>query len=324
MEPIQLISDNFIEENCDFKKLIKELREGFSDSTIEVPLRHHHDFANPEENKDSTLLLMPAFQPGKDLGVKIVTVSPNNGKYDLPSIQGTYIYLDGHKGNIKAILDAKSLTGKRTAATSALASSYLSRKDASSMLMIGTGALAINLIQAHASVRSIKEVYVWGRTIQKAQMVCDALKGFPFTCTAISAIEEVVQEVDIISSATLSPVPLIFGKWLKAGQHLDLVGAYKKDMREADDVAILRSSVFLDTYQGGLKESGDILIPLTNGIITRESIKADLFELCSNKKLGRTSDTEITFFKSVGHALEDLVAAAYFYKEFNLKLEINV
>lgn len=324
MEPIQLISDNFIEENCDFKKLIKELREGFSDSTIEVPLRHHHDFANPEENKDSTLLLMPAFQPGKDLGVKIVTVSPNNGKYDLPSIQGTYIYLDGHKGNIKAILDAKSLTGKRTAATSALASSYLSRKDASSMLMIGTGALAINLIQAHASVRSIKEVYVWGRTIQKAQMVCDALKGFPFTCTAISAIEEVVQEVDIISSATLSPVPLIFGKWLKAGQHLDLVGAYKKDMREADDVAILRSSVFLDTYQGGLKESGDILIPLTNGIITRESIKADLFELCSNKKSGRTSDTEITFFKSVGHALEDLVAAAYFYKEFNLKLEINV
>lgn len=324
MEPIQLISDNFIEENCDFKKLIKELREGFSDSTIEVPLRHHHDFANPEENKDSTLLLMPAFQPGKDLGVKIVTVSPNNGKYDLPSIQGTYIYLDGHKGNIKAILDAKSLTGKRTAATSALASSYLSRKDASSMLMIGTGALAINLIQAHASVRSIKEVYVWGRTIQKAQMVCDALKGFPFTCTAISAIEEVVQEVDIISSATLSPVPLIFGKWLKAGQHLDLVGAYKKDMREADDVAILRSSVFLDTYQGGLKESGDILIPLTNGIITRESIKADLFELCSNKKSGRTSDTEITFFKSVGHALEDLVVAAYFYKEFNLKLEINV
>jgi ornithine cyclodeaminase/alanine dehydrogenase-like protein (mu-crystallin family) len=324
MEPIQLISDNFIEENCDFKKLIEGLREGFSDSTIEVPLRHHHDFANPEENKDSTLLLMPAFQPGKDLGVKIVTVSPNNGKYDLPSIQGTYIYLDGHKGNIKAILDAKSLTGKRTAATSALASSYLSRKDASSMLMIGTGALAINLIQAHASVRPIKEVYVWGRTIQKAQMVCDALKGFSFTCTAISTIEEVVQEVDIISSATLSPVPLIFGKWLKAGQHLDLVGAYKKDMREADDVAILRSSVFLDTYQGGLKESGDILIPLTNGIITRETIKADLFELCSNKKCGRTSDTEITFFKSVGHALEDLVAAAYFYKEFNLKSEINV
>ncbi|CAA9194593.1 bifunctional Delta(1)-pyrroline-2-carboxylate/Delta(1)-piperideine-2-carboxylate reductase [Flavobacterium collinsii] len=323
MEPIQLISDHFIEEKCNFKELIERLRAGFSTLAIEVPMRHHHDYPNPEEGKDSTLLLMPAFEAGKDLGVKIVTVSPNNGKYDLPSIQGTYIYLDGHKGNIKAILDAKSLTGKRTAATSALASSYLSRKNASSMLMIGTGALAINLIKAHASVRPIKEVYVWGRTIEKAQLVCDALKNAPFTCKPISTIEEVISQVDIISAATLSPVPLVFGKWLKPGQHLDLVGAYKKDMREADDEAVLKSSLFLDTYQGGLKESGDILIPLTNGIITKETIKADLFELCSNTKTGRTSDTEITYFKSVGHALEDLVAAGYFYEEYNLKTQKN-
>ena len=323
MEPIQLISDHFIEEKCNFKELIEKLRTGFSTSAIKVPMRHHHDYPNPKENKDSTLLLMPAFQAGKDLGVKIVTVSPNNGKYDLPSIQGTYIYLDGHKGNIKAILDAKSLTGKRTAATSALASSYLSRKDASSILMIGTGALAINLIQAHASVRPIKEVYVWGRTIEKAQLVCDAFKNTSLTCKPVLTIEEVISQVDIISTATLSPVPLVFGKWLKAGQHLDLVGAYKKDMREADDEAVLKSSLFLDTYQGGLKESGDILIPLTNGIITKETIKADLFELCSNAKLGRTSDTEITYFKSVGHALEDLVAAGYFYEKYNLKTQEN-
>ena len=324
MEPIQLISDNFIEEKCNFNELIERLREGFSTSSIQVPLRHHHDYPNPAENKDSTLLLMPAFQSGKDLGVKIVTVSPNNGKYDLPSIQGTYIYLDGHKGNIKAILDAKSLTGKRTAATSALASSYLSRTDASSMLMIGTGALAVNLIRAHASVRPVKRVYVWGRTLEKAQLVCNELHNSVFSCKAVSTIEEVISEVDIISSATLSPVPIVFGKWLKPGQHLDLVGAYKKDMREADDEAILKSAVFLDTYQGGLKESGDILIPLTNGVITREDIRADLFELCSNKKTGRTSDEEITFFKSVGHAIEDLIAAGYFYEEYNLKNKNNV
>ncbi|MFH6935743.1 ornithine cyclodeaminase family protein [Flavobacterium sp. FlaQc-30] len=324
MEPIQLISDHFIEEKCNFKELIERLRTGFSASAIQVPMRHHHDYPNPAEEKDSTLLLMPAFQAGKDLGVKIVTVSPNNGKYDLPSIQGTYIYLDGHKGNIKAILDAKSLTGKRTAATSALASSYLSRKESSSMLMIGTGALAINLIQAHASVRPIKEVYVWGRTIEKAQLVCDAVKNSSLICKPVSTVEEVISQVDIISAATLSPVPLVFGKWLKAGQHLDLVGAYKKDMREADDEAVLKSSIFLDTYQGGLKESGDILIPLTSGIIRKETIKADLFELCGNTKAGRTSDTEITYFKSVGHALEDLVAAGYFYEEYNLKTQKNV
>ncbi|WP_281633148.1 ornithine cyclodeaminase family protein [Flavobacterium luteolum] len=324
MEPIQFISDHFIEEKCNFKELIERLRTGFSTPDIKVPMRHHHDYPNPEEGKDSTLLLMPAFQAGKDLGVKIVTVSPNNGKYDLPSIQGTYIYLDGHKGNIKAILEAKSLTGKRTAATSALASSYLSQKDASSMLMIGTGALAINLIKAHASVRPIKEVYVWGRTIEKAQMVCDAFKNSSLICTPVPTIEEVISQVAIISTATLSPVPLVFGKWLKPGQHLDLVGAYKKDMREADDEAVLKSSLFLDTYQGGLKESGDILIPLTSGIITKETIKADLFELCSNTKQGRTSHTEITYFKSVGHALEDLVAAGYFYEEYNLKTQKNV
>lgn len=316
MKTIQLISDAFIEENCNFKKLIEALRKGFSNTDIEVPMRHHHDFKNPEENKDSTLLLMPAFNPGNDLGVKIVTVSPNNGKHDLPAIQGTYIYLDAHKGNIKAILDAKSLTTKRTASASALASSYLSRKDADTLLMIGTGALAKNLIQAHASVRPIKKVFVWGRNSAKAQAVCDSQKDFPFSCEVVENIEDVIQKAAIISCATLSATPLVFGKWLQEGQHLDLVGAYKKDMREADDEAILKSSVFIDTYQGGLKESGDIFIPLSTNVISKEHIKADLFELCSGTKKGRTSDKEITYFKSVGHALEDLVAASHFYHEF--------
>ena len=266
---IPYISDTFIEENCHFNELIEALKVGFSTSTIQVPMRHHHDFENPEEDNDSTLLLMPAFNPGKELGVKIVTVSPNNGKYNLPVIQGMYLYLDTHKGNIKAILDAKSLTAKRTAAASALASSYLSRTDASSMLVLGTGALSINLIKAHCSVRPITTVYVWGRNIEKAQKICDALKGKKFNCIAIEKIADKISDVDIISSATLSSIPLVLGKFLKKGQHIDLVGAYKKDTREADDEAITKSSVFLDTYQGGLKESGDILIPLTKGILSK-------------------------------------------------------
>ena len=316
MNTIQLISDSFIENNCNFKTLIERIKEGFANPSIQVPMRHHHDYPNPPEDKDSTLLLMPAFNPGIDAGVKIVTVSPNNGNYNLPAIQGTYIYLDAHKGNVKAILDAKSLTTKRTASTSALASSFLSRGDSSSLLMIGTGALAKNLIQAHASVRPITQVYVWGRSLEKAQAVCDELSNAPYSCIAITNIEDTISEVDIISCATLSPTPLVFGKWLKEGQHLDLVGAYKKDMREADDEAVLKSSVFLDTYQGGLKESGDIVIPLQNGTLNKEDIKADLFELCTGSKKGRTSEKEITYFKSVGHALEDLIAASYFYTEF--------
>lgn len=313
---IPYISDEFIETHCDFNALIEALKQGFLSPDIIVPMRHHHDFPNPQEGTDSTLLLMPAFNPGKELGVKIATVSPNNGKYQMPAIQGMYLFLDGHKGSLKAILEAKALTAKRTAAASALASSFLSRADASSMLMIGTGALSVNLIKAHSAVRPITTVYVWGRNQEKAQAVCEQLKDEDFTCTPIANIEDKISEVDIISSATLSPEPLVFGEYLKPGQHVDLVGAYKKDTREADDQTIIKSNVYIDTYQGGLKESGDILIPLTTGVLDRDAIKADLFELCSEGKAGRRSAEEITLFKSVGHALEDLMAAAYFHKVF--------
>lgn len=316
MDNVAQIDANFIEKKTNFPELISALKKGFSSNEIIVPMRHHHDFPNPEVNSDSTLLLMPAWNPSKEAGVKIVTVSPENGQFNLPSIQGTYIYLDAKKGLIKALLEAKELTAKRTAAASALASSFLSREDSNSLLMIGTGALSINLIKAHTSARPIEIVYVWGRNLAKAKTICNTLSNEKYTVQAIETIEEKISEVDIISSATLSKTPLVLGKHLNKGQHIDLVGAYKKDMREADDDTIKKSSVFVDTFQGGLKESGDIVIPLNNGILKEEDIKADLFQLCSNKKSGRTSESEITVFKSVGHALEDLVAANYYFTQF--------
>jgi ornithine cyclodeaminase/alanine dehydrogenase-like protein (mu-crystallin family) len=316
MENIAYFSGESIEKATDFKSLIAALKAGFCNQDLQIPMRHHHDFPNPEEGTDSTLLLMPAFNPGRDLGVKIVTVSPNNGKFDMPAIQGIYLYLDAHKGNIKAMLDAKALTAKRTAATSALASSFLSRPDSSSLLMLGTGALSSNLILAHAAVRPIKKVYVWGRNISKAQAIVDQLAGHDFEISAVADYRQVIGQVDIISTATLSATALVFGADLQPGQHLDLVGAYKKDTREADDQAVIRSRVFIDTYQGGLKEGGDIVIPMANGTLKREDIQADLFELCLGQKIGRETQTEITFFKSVGHALEDLVAAGYYCAKF--------
>ncbi|MDT0552941.1 ornithine cyclodeaminase family protein [Urechidicola vernalis] len=316
MNNIVQISNDFIESNTDFSELIQQIGSYFKQNEVLVPMRHHHDFPNPKVNSDSTLLLMPAWNPSKDAGVKVVTVSPENGQFDLPSIQGTYIYLDATKGGVKAIIEAKSLTVKRTAAASALASKYLSRKDASTLLMIGTGALSINLIKAHASVRPIKDVFVWGRNFQKAQDICYALKAEDFNCTPIETIEQKISEVTIISCATLSKSPLVFGAKLQPGQHLDLVGAYKKDMREADNDAIKKATVFVDTFQGGLKESGDIVIPIAEGIISESDIKADLFSLTTNTHVGRKTNNEITLFKSVGHALEDLAAASYYYKKF--------
>ncbi|WP_452229654.1 ornithine cyclodeaminase family protein [Lacinutrix sp. MEBiC02404] len=316
MKNILQIDADFMEQNTVFTELIQEIKQCFSNKSILVPMRHHHDFPNPTVNKDSSLLLMPAWHPNKNAGVKIVTVSPENGPFNLPAIQGVYIYLDAIKGNIKAILEAKSLTAKRTAAASALASVYLSKQNASSMLMIGTGALSANLIQAHASVRPIQTVYIWGRNYEKAKAIASSLKNENFTVQAIQTIEEKIADVDIISCATLSKTPLILGAYLKKGQHIDLVGAYKPDMREADDATIKKASVYVDTFQGGLKESGDIVIPLKNGTLKEEDIKGDLFGLTSNTTKGRQNENEITVFKSVGHAIEDLAAANYYYNKF--------
>ncbi len=316
MQNIPIIDVDFIDAHTDYSELITKIEKAFKSSKTEVPLRHHHDFSNHQEKTESTLLIMPAWNPGKDLGVKIVTVNPNNSKYNLPSIQGVYIYFDAHKGIPIALLDAKALTVKRTAATSALASSFLSKKNASSLLMIGTGALSTELILAHAKVRPIQNVFVWGRNYKKAQAICKELNTENFKVSPAKSIEDIIGKVDIISCATLSKTPLVLGKFLKKGQHIDLVGAYKKDMREADDNTIKKANIFLDTYEGGLKESGDIIIPLESGILNKSDIKADLFELCQQKKKGRSNDNEITIFKSVGHALEDLTAAKYYYEKY--------
>ena len=317
MDQIPYIDDRFMESHTIFKELIEALKIGFAEKVVETPMRHHHDYVNPKEETDSTLLLMPSWEAGNDLGVKIVTVNPNNGKYDLPSIQGTYLYMDGHKGTIRAILDAKPLTAKRTAAASALAASYLAKKNAKSLLMIGTGALSINLIRAHASVRPIKKVFVWGRNFLKAKLIASQFDQEDIEIVPVENYLEKLSDVDIISCATLSKQPLVLGRFLKEGQHLDLVGAYKKDMREADDLAISKSNIFLDTFQGGLKESGDIVIPLQNGTLKESDIKADLFGLCSGSYQGRQSDKEITFFKSVGHASEDLIGARYYFNHWD-------
>ena len=315
MNELKIIDNQLLEQYLPYSQLIDTLELAFQ-SDIQVPLRHHHTYKNPLAGVDSTLLLMPAWETGKYLGIKIVTVSPNNSHYNLPSIQGIYILFDAQTGSPLAQMDAKILTLRRTAAASALASRFLSRKHSKSMLMIGTGALAPHLIQAHVSVRPIEQVFIWGRNFQKAQAVIQQLPSMDCSIEAVNKIETIISKVDIISCATLSTTALVFGKYLKAGQHLDLVGSYLPYAREADDEAIAKASIFVDTFEGATKESGDILIPLQKGIIDRNDIQADLFGLCQKKHRGRQNDKEITFFKSVGHALEDLAAAQLLVEQF--------
>ena len=313
---MQNISSEQLNQLLDYKSLTEALRKAFA-TDYTVPARHHYNFQNPGTGKANTLLLMPAWQSGAHVGVKLVIVAPENAKQNLPAIQGTYTLFDAKTGVPLAQMDAPMLTAKRTACASALASDFLSRKNSTSLLMIGTGVLAPHLIRAHASVRPIKEVFIWGRNFAKAKALAKELEHDIFTIKAIEKIE-LGMHTDIISCATLSAEPLIKGKWLKPGQHLDLVGAYLPNMREADDEVVRRSVIFVDNIESACHETGDLFIPIQNGLITKEDIKADLFNLCKSEHNGRSNEHEITYFKSVGHALEDLAAAQLAFFNVNI------
>lgn len=307
---IPYITGAFIEEHTDYKELVAHLKNGFKQNKTEVPLRSHFEI---ESDPSGTLLVMPAWQVDQSIGVKLINVFPENK--DLPSINGLYIHFDGKTGQPLCIIDAKSLTNKRTAAASALASSLLSRVDSNSLLMLGTGTLAPELIRAHAAVRPITKVYVWGRNFAKAQRLCDDLKDYTFQCLALADYKSVMSEVDIVSSATMAQHPIIPGDLIMPGQHVDLVGSYKPSMREADDDVIRKCKIYVDTMEGATKESGDICIPIAEGVITKQSIKAEFNGMCQDDFVGRTDSEETTLFKSVGYALEDLVAGTYYWNQ---------
>ena len=292
----------------DFPSLIAALRDMFR-AGCTVPLRHHHAIDPPApDGHPGTLLLMPAWRDGDALGVKIVTVFPDNARRALPSVYGTYLLLDAATGMPRAVLDGTALTLRRTAAASALAASYLAREDSAVHLMVGTGALAPHLIAAHHAVRPIRETRVWGRDPRKAEALAAHLAATGIAAAAVSDLAAAAATADIVTCATLSPEPLVSGAWLKPGAHLDLVGGYRPDMRESDDDAIRLSRVFVDT-EAALHEAGDIVQPLRSGVLARGDIAGDLSGLVRGTCEGRRGADEITLFKSVGTALEDLAAA---------------
>jgi ornithine cyclodeaminase len=273
-----------------------------------MPIRHHHGFKIPGED-DGTLLLMPAWSEGNYLGVKMVCVVPGNSGRGLPAISGTYILSSAKTGELLAILDGAELTARRTAAASALAGKYLAPQNAKRLLVVGTGKLSLNLIEAHSAVHEFDQVSIWGRRPEQADKIAIEARARGFNAKAVVNLESAAKSADIISCCTLSDKPLILGSWLKPGTHLDLVGAFKPTMRESDDAAVLTSSVFADTREGVLSEGGDIVQPVNAGLITAGHIRADLYDLSRDKHPGRSSEEEITLFKSVGAALEDLAAA---------------
>jgi ornithine cyclodeaminase len=290
-----------------YDQLIEALASAFRED-FEVPLRAHHEVPVPGGNA-GTLLLMPAWQSGGNMGVKIVTVFPDNATHGHPAVLGSYVLMSAGTGAPIAVLDGTEVTLRRTAAASALASSFLSRSDASRLLMVGTGNLAPHLIAAHATARPIREVCIWGRRREAAEKLAASLAAAPFNVSVSENLQQAVGEADIVSCATLASEPLIKGDWLQPGQHLDLVGAFKPDMREADSIAVSRAAVYLDTRAGGLAEAGDIVQAIDDGSITEADVRGELRDLVSGACAGRATAEDITLFKSVGTAIEDLAAA---------------
>ncbi|MEQ8452184.1 MAG: ornithine cyclodeaminase family protein [Nitratireductor sp.] len=317
---MRMIDRDQVDRSLTFAGLVEALRERFRDGAVQ-PVRHHHTVERPD-GAASTLLLMPAWgdfektgtSDGGYIGVKIVTVTPDNNAVGLPAVNGLYLLLDGKTGAPRALIDGQRLTQWRTACASALAASYLARADAARLLVLGAGALCPFLVRAHAAVRPITEIRIWNRTSENAEKAAAGLRDLGFAATVAGDLDTALGWADIVSAATISTEPLIKGAALRPGIHVDLVGGFTPAMREADDEAVRRARVFVDTRAGATKEAGDIVQPLQSGVLTPERIHADLYELTRGERAGRRDADEITLFKSVGAALEDLAAGVAVYE----------
>jgi ornithine cyclodeaminase/alanine dehydrogenase-like protein (mu-crystallin family) len=286
--------------------LIEALRHLFV-AGCEVPQRHIHTIP-VAGGAEGTLLLMPAWQPGRHFGLKAVTVFPDNSALGLPAVHAIYTLFDARTGAPMAQLDGGELTARRTAAASALAASFLARADASRLLIVGAGRVAALLPQAHAVLRPIRSVQVWARRPQAAQELAARLRGEGLDAQAVQALGTAVAQADIVACATLAQQPLVEGAWLAAGTHLDLIGSFTPQMREVDSACVARSRVYIDTEEA-LRKSGDLLAAIADGALHAQAVQGTLSALCRGTAAGRGGAGEITLFKSVGTALEDLAAA---------------
>jgi ornithine cyclodeaminase/alanine dehydrogenase-like protein (mu-crystallin family) len=292
----------------DFPPLVEALRQAFRHGDFTTPPAELHTLPVPGEPAAS-LILLAAWRTGQHFGIRLTTAFPGNAARHRPVRGGEYLVGDAKTGEILALLDGLALTARRTAAASALAASYLARAESERMLMIGTGALAPHLVGAHASVRPIHNVLIWGRDPEKAARLAQRLDRRNLKVAPTDDLEKAAQGADIICCATASHEPILKGAWLPQGVHVDLVGGRTPQMREADDETMRRARIFVDTREAAEQQAGDIAQPLAAGVITAFDIAGDLFELTRGERAGRRFNSQITVFKSVGHALEDLTAA---------------
>ncbi|OPH38264.1 Glutamyl-tRNA reductase [Moraxella lacunata] len=296
-------------------KLIDTIQEFFVEG-CDVPLRHNHAIQDTAGDELGRFLIMPAWQAGKRLGLKTVSIFPNNNKQGLAGLHSVYTLYDANTGVPIAIFDGNVITSRRTAAASALAGRYLSRADSRHLLVVGAGQVGSLVPEMYRAVRPIETVSVYNPSPANAQKLVDKLTQDGFDAKVVTDLKSAVGQADIISCATLSTEPLILREWLKQGQHLDLIGSFTPQMRETDGACFGDTSVFMDAEEA-LMKAGDMLSAIDEGCFDKDKVLATLYDLCQGKHQGRACDDEITVFKSVGTGLEDLAAANLAYDSLN-------
>lgn len=289
-----------------FDRLIAALRELFV-SGCEVPLRHTHSLT-ADDGSPGTLLIMPAWLSGRCLGIKTVSVFAGNAARGLPGLYSTYMLYDANTGQPLARIDGDQITARRTAAASALAASMLARPDARRLLVVGAGRVAALLPAAYRAVLPLEQISVWARRPAQAEALAALWRREGLPAQAAPDLAAAVAASDVVSCATLSTAPLVQGAWLQPGSHLDLIGGFTPQMREADDACLAGAKLYVDTPEA-LQKSGDLLDPMADGALSATDVRGTLAQLCRGQVAGRQAEHERTVFKSVGNALEDLAAA---------------
>jgi ornithine cyclodeaminase len=288
-----------------YPQLIDALAHGLQ-LPIEAPPR---SFFTPNDDA-SCVLIMPAWKTKEVFGVKLVSVWPSNKDIGSPTVSAVYVLLSCENGMPLAVIDGTELTLRRTAAAAALAASLLARKNSQTLAMLGTGALSVPLVQAHASVMHFKNILIWGRQKNKALSVVAELKNLGIESTYSEDLSATLNKADVVAAATTATEPFIISKWLKPGTHLGLIGAFTPQMAEAEPALMSKVQIFADNRSAVLEKGGEILQAIDQGIISPSSIEGELSELASAPtRSWRNNDQAITVFKSVGFASLDLIAA---------------
>jgi ornithine cyclodeaminase len=311
LQGLRLIDAQAARQYLPFDRLIATLAEYFAEG-CQVPLRHRHEIGTPG-GRAGSILIMPAWRPGGLLGIKTIAIFPDNAAHGLPGLHSVYLLMDASTGVPLALMDGNEITARRTAAASALAARYLARQDAGSLLVLGAGRIGRLLPHAYRAVLPIHRVRIWVRRAGAAGSLVEELRGAGFDAAETPDLQSAVGAADIVSCATLSEQPLVRGAWLRPGMHLDLIGSFTPAMRESDAACFVGTRVFADTEEAVTK-AGDLLQAIASGAFAADRIEATLAQLCRGEHAGRCDVRDITVFKSVGSALEDLAAATLVYR----------